>query len=388
MKLITQIEVYSPQYIGKQDVLIAGGKIEGIFPKLDTTKLDSLPVELIDGKDKILVPGFIDAHVHIAGAGGEGGPGSRTPEIQLSQLIEGGVTSVVGCLGTDGMTRSLSSVLMKVKALRAQGISAWMYTGAYQVPPPSFFGDSGKDIALIEEVIGLGEVALSDHRSSVPTTDELVKLVEHARVGGMLGGKAGLVNIHMGDAHNPFQPIYDALNASELPITQFYPTHCNRNGHIFEDAKTYGKQGFVDLTSSSYPYFPDLEIKPSKAIRQLLEANVPLAHITMTSDANGSLPDFDEKGNLRKLEMGHPVSMLQELRDAVLKEKVPLDQALQVITQNPAAILKLAGKGRLSAGSDADMLILNKDMELLAVIAQGELMMLDGKQLVKGAYES
>jgi len=254
MILFKNCKVYAPRFLGKKDVLVAGTKIIAIVDSVEIP--DSLKVEVIDATGLRMIPGLIDAHVHIAGAGGEGGPASRTPEIQLSRLLEAGVTGVVGCLGTDGMTRSVESVLMKAKALKQEGVSAWIYTGAYQVPPPSILGDVGKDIAMIEEVIGTGEIALSDHRSSSPTTNELIRIAEHSRVGGMLGGKSGIVNIHMGDAKNPFQPLYDAVAQSELKLTQFLPTHCNRNDYIFEDAKTYGKEGYVDLTASSYPFFP------------------------------------------------------------------------------------------------------------------------------------
>ena len=72
----------------------------------------------------------------------------------------------------------------------------------------------------------------------------------------MLGKKAGIVNIHMGDARNPFLPIYEAVRKSVLKYTQFLPTHCNRNEYIFEDSKLYGKDGYVDITTSSWPYFP------------------------------------------------------------------------------------------------------------------------------------
>ena len=276
MILIKNAEVFQPGHLGKMDILVAGEKIVAIENKIDIKWPENFHVIVIDGSGKKVIPGLIDAHVHIAGAGGEGGPATRTPEMQLSQMLDGGITTVVGCLGTDGFTRSLEAVLMKVKSLKAQGVSAYMYTGSYQVPTPTLLGDVGRDIALIEEIIGIGEIAISDHRSSCPTTNELIRLVEHARVGGMLGGKAGIANIHMGDARNPFRPIYDAVENSELKLTQFYPTHCNRNPYIFEDAKVYGKKGYVDLTASSYPYDPDNEIKPSRAIVELMAAGVPL----------------------------------------------------------------------------------------------------------------
>jgi beta-aspartyl-dipeptidase (metallo-type) len=386
MILIKNAEVYSPNKIGKKDVLIAGKKIVAIEDSIDMPK--GIQCEVIDAKGQKLTPGYIDAHVHIAGAGGEGGPSTRTPELQLSMLIEAGVTTVIGCLGTDGMTRTVESVLMKAKGLRDEGVSAWIYTGAYQVPTPTITGDVGKDVALIDEVIGVGEVAISDHRSSVPTTNELIRITEHARVGGMLGGKAGIVNIHMGDAQNPFKPIHDAVANSELNYKQFFPTHCNRNDYIFEDAKEYGKKGWVDITTSSYPYFPQYEIKPSKCIKLLTDAGVPIEHITFTSDACGSLPDFDPvTGELKQLEMGLPSANHRELVDAVKEENIPLEVALKVLTSNPANVLKLKQKGRIEVGKDADVLLLDNNLDISTVIAMGAILKKDYKLLKKGAYE-
>lgn len=385
MILFKNCEVYSPESIGTRDVLIGGSKIIAIAEKINPPS--GMDAEIIDASGLKMAPGFIDAHVHIAGAGGEGGPATRTPEMQLSHMLEAGVTTVIGCLGTDGMTRNVESVLMKAKALRQEGVSAWIYTGAYQVPPPTILGDVGKDVAMIDEVIGVGEIALSDHRTSFPTSHELVRLAEHARVGGMLGGKAGIVNIHMGDAKDPFRPIYDAVKISELKLKQFFPTHCNRNDYIFEDAKTYGREGWVDITASSYPYFPQYEIKPSKAIVELMEAGVPLEHITMTSDGCGSLPDFDEKGNLVQLEMGYPKSIYTEMVDAVQTEGLALEKALKVITSNVADVLKLNNKGRIERGKDADVLLLNDKLEIVHMTAMGVMMVKDTEMLRRGSYE-
>jgi beta-aspartyl-dipeptidase (metallo-type) len=241
---------------------------------------------------------------------------------------------------------------------------------------------------MIDEVIGVGEVALSDHRSSCPTVDELVRIAAHARVAGMIGGKAGIVNIHLGDARDPFRPIYKAVEASELSFRQFYPTHINRNNYIFEDAKIYGLEGYVDITTSGYPYYPDEEIKPSTALRLLLEAGVPVEHITFTSDACGSLPGFDPvTGELVKLETGLPSANLREMRDAVNVENIPLETALKVLTTNPAKILKLKQKGAIKTGMDADLLLLDHELKISAVFAMGKQMVEYGVLLRKGTYE-
>lgn len=385
MILLKNAEVFSPQPLGNKDVLVAGTKILAIEDRIDAPA--GWNIEVIDATGLRMIPGLIDSHVHIAGAGGEGGPASRTPEIQLSHLLEAGITGVVGCLGTDGITRSVESVLMKAKALRHEGISAWIYTGAYQVPPPTILGDVAKDIAMIEEVIGTGEIALSDHRSSTPTTHELIKLTEHSRVGGMLGGKAGIVNIHMGDAQNPFKPLYDAVANSELKLKQFLPTHCNRNDHIFEESKTYGKKGYVDLTASSYPFFPQYEIKPSKAIAELLKAGVPLEHITMSSDGFGSLPQFDENGKLVQLETGYPKSIFDEMKDAVNEEGLPLEQAIAVVSTNVADILRLDNKGRIAKQKDADLVLIDDDFNIIHLCAMGSIMIKNKQMLKRGTYE-
>lgn len=387
MILFKKCELYAPAYMGRKDILTGGGRILQIAD--DIAKPAGVDCEEISCDGLKVVPGFIDAHVHIAGAGGEGGPATRTPELQLSMLVEAGVTTVVGCLGTDGMTRSVESVLMKAKGLNKEGVTAYIYTGAYQIPTPTITGDPGKDIAMIDEVIGVGEIAISDHRSSWPTTDELLRLTEHARVGGMLGGKAGIINIHLGDQQKPFQPLYDVIEKSQnmLKLTQFYPTHCNRNDYTLVDAIEYGKKGgIIDLTTSSYPYFPEYEVKPSKSVKMLLEAGIPIERITFTSDACGSLPGYDADGNLIKLEMGRPSANFRELMDTVNEEKIPMETAVCVLTSSPADILKLSRKGRVEAGKDADMVFINNN-EIYHVVAMGEFLMKDRKILKKGNYE-
>ncbi|HOW30779.1 MAG TPA: beta-aspartyl-peptidase [Bacteroidales bacterium] len=370
LTLFKKANLYSPHYEGVMDVLTGGRTILAVAPEIELP--GSLQPDVVDCSGLNIVPGLIDSHVHITGGGGEGGPATRMPELEIQMMVDGGVTTVIGCLGTDGITRSVESVLMKVKSLRAKGMSAWMYTGAYQVPPPTITGDVARDIALFEEIIGIGEIAISDHRSSVPTIAELAKLTAHARVAGMIGGKAGIVNMHMGDARDPFKPLHEIVANSEMGYRQFIPTHCNRNDYIFEDAKEYGKKGFVDITTSSYPYYQDEEIKPSKALKLLLESGVSITHITFTSDACGSLPGFDPvTGKLVKIEMGLPDSVLREIKEAVLDEGIPMEIALQVATSNPADILRLPGKGHIKEGFDADLLLLDERFNIRHLMANG-----------------
>lgn len=386
MILIKSADIFAPAHRGSLDILIGGGKILTIGKELVPGGPGMPDVEIIEGNGLRAIPGLVDGHVHIAGAGGEGGPSTRTPEMRLSQMLEGGVTTVIGLLGTDGMTRSLESVLMKVKSLRAEGVSAWMYTGAYQIPTPTILGDVGRDISLIEEVIGVGEVAISDHRSSEPSVDELVRLAVHARIGGMFSGKSGLVNLHMGDREDPFRPIYHVVGKSDLLFTQFLPTHCNRNDHILEETKKYGKKGYVDFTA--FPKdFGQENIKASVAVMEVLKAGVPNGHVTVTSDGCGSLPYFKD-GKLVKLGMGSPVAIFHTLLELVMEEGLPWEKALPMVTSNPAHILKLSNKGCIDIGKDADIVLLNNKNEIVYLFANGELMIREGELIRKGTFES
>ncbi len=130
LKIVEGAEVFAPEPMGVRNVLVAGGRIACIQAEPFSLGLDAGVVEVVDGRGKKLVPGFIDGHVHILGGGGEGGYASRTPEIMLTDLTLGGVTTVVGCLGTDGTTRTMANLVAKARGLEAEGLTTRIYTGA------------------------------------------------------------------------------------------------------------------------------------------------------------------------------------------------------------------------------------------------------------------
>jgi beta-aspartyl-dipeptidase (metallo-type) len=389
LTLIKNGEVYTPQYIGKRDILIVDQKIGYIKENIEIPN-DFVEINVIDANGKLIVPGFIDAHVHITGGGGEGSYRTRTPEIQLSEITSAGVTTLIGVIGTDGTTRTMTNLIAKARGLEEEGITCFVHTGSYQVPIKTLNDKIEDDLILIDKIIGVGEVAIADHRSSQPTAEEMTKIAAAARMGGILSGKAGIVNVHVGDGRDHLNVILDVIENTEIPIRQFYPTHINRNPHLFEEGVKYAKRGgFVDFTTSSIPkFFEEGEVKCSVALKRMLESNVDISQITFTSDAQGSLPDFNEFGELVGLKIGKISSLYNEVRDTVLQERIPLETAIKVITQNPAAILKLKQKGMVAEGKDADIVLLNKnDLMIDSVMALGKVMVKEGKPIVKGTFE-
>ncbi|MBC8185291.1 beta-aspartyl-peptidase [candidate division KSB1 bacterium] len=387
LKLIKNAEVYAPKYIEKKDVLIAADIIGCVQENIELKT--NFEIETINAKGKILIPGLIDSHVHIIGGGGEGSFKTRTPEIMLSDIIKAGVTTVVGCLGTDGTTRTMSNLIAKARGLEEEGITCYVYTGSYQVPVKTLLGSIQEDIIFIDKIIGVGEIALSDHRSSQPTIEELTKIASAARRGGMLSGKAGIVNIHMGDGNRKLKLLEEIIETTEIPATQFIPTHAGRNVGLFEASVRYAKNGgLIDFTTSNVRDFGDNKGEHcSELLAMALEQGVPAENISFSSDGQGSLPVFNERGECIGLKVGEVASLFEEARNAIIKKKIPIEVVLQVVTSNPARNLKLNNKGCIQAGKDADIVLLDKDLEIDTVIAQGRVLLKNKEVMVKGTFE-
>ncbi len=390
--IIKNAEVYKPDRAGIKDVLLIGDKIAAIDDHISIDTKGLVEVTEINANGKILVPGFIDSHVHILGGGGEGGFSTRTPEATLSGLTTAGVTTVVGCLGTDGVARDMFSLLAKARGLDEEGITTYIYTGSYRLPLRTITGEIMKDIMAIDKIIGIGEVAISDHRSSQPTFEEFVRAVADARVAGMLSGKAGIINIHLGDGSRKIDLLRRTLKETEIPITQFLPTHVNRNPELFEECVYYAKDGgYIDFTGSEDPDFweeTDGEVRFSKGLKRLLEEGVNQNNFTLSSDGQGSMPIFNEKKEYVGIGIGKSTSLIKAIKECVFRESIPLETAIRAITSNPAKILKLNKKGKIEVNMDADLCMLDENLDVDTVIAKGKIMVQDKMPVVYGTFEN
>ena len=208
----------------------------------------------------------------------------------------------------------------------------------------------------------------------------------------MLSGKAGIINIHLGDGARKLDLLLKAVEETEIPITQFLPTHINPNEELFEECIEYAKRGgYVDFTGSENPEFweeQDGEVRFSKGLRRLIESGVSQDNFTLSSDGQGSLPIFNEKKEYVGIGIGKSTCLLKSIKDAVFNEKISLEIALRAITSNPAKALKLKNKGRIEKGLDADLCLLDKDtLDIDTVIAKGNIMIQNKEVLVYGNFE-
>ncbi len=384
-KLITNANVFAPEPLGLKQVLVCAGKIAYLgdhLPQLD----DALEVEVTDLDGARLVPGLIDAHTHLTGGGGEAGPSTRVPPLALSQITHAGVTSVIGLLGTDDLTRTPQNLLSQVMGLREEGLSAWCYTGGYHVPVVTLTGSARSDIVNLEPVIGVGEVAISDHRSSQPTLDEILRLASEAHVAGLMTGKAGIVHFHLGDGERGLSMIRDCLETSEIPPRVFNPTHVNRNKALFEEACELSGHGCnVDLTAFSADSI-DQGWSAEEALVRYLDQGCDGSKLTISSDGGGCAPSFDSQGELLKMGFASCSAMAQGLKN-LLDSGVPEDKVLPCMTSNVATLLRLHQKGRIVQGLDADLVVLDQHNQVDSVMARGAWHVKKSTQLLTGLFE-
>ncbi|MEM7320192.1 MAG: beta-aspartyl-peptidase [Pseudomonadota bacterium] len=386
LTLLTNADIYAPAPLGQGCILIAGDKIVYLGPAVPDLPA-VLNVDEVDVGGAAVVPGFIDGHAHITGGGGESGPSSRVPPLHLSSYTRAGVTSVVGVLGTDDLTRNTETLVTQVYGLREEGLSAWCHTGGYHVPLTTLTGSARGDIVFLDPVIGVGEVAISDHRSSQPTLDEVLRIASEAHVAGLMTGKAGILHCHMGDGERGLSLLEQAIETSEIPARVLNPTHINRNKPLLKQAIALARHGcYIDATA-----FPDGHIDPgvsaAEAYLRFREAGCRADRFTISSDGGGCLPAFDSEGNLTRIGVGLSQTLPDTLADLV-RRGIPLCEALAPLTSNVADLLKLRQKGRLAAGLDADLVILDGDLGVRDVMARGNWHVRDQQAICLGTFEA
>ena len=373
---VKNADLYAPEHLGVRDILICNDRVIGVKEKIDT-----LPegCRVIDAAGRKVIPGMIDQHVHVTGGGGESGFTSRVPEIQLSDIVKAGVTTVVGLLGTDSRTRSVQNLLAKTKALNEEGITAYCLTGAYEIPSPTFSGSVGDDIMFLQEVIGV-KVAISDHRSSNMSREDMIALASEARISGLLSKKPGIVCMHTGVGKQGLSMILEILETTDIPVKVFRPTHMRKM--LDEQVLAFtALGGYADYTASDDPD------KKAREMMEIIEKGAPAHLLTISSDSNGSMPKWGPNKEIIGITAAKMTSLFTQIKSFV-KLGMPLEEAILFVTRNVAQALEVyPRKGCICEGSDGDLVVLGDELSIETVVAKGRVMMEEGVVLQKGLFE-
>ena len=365
LTLIENGDIYAPEHKGRAPILLANGKIEKIG-KINRRALDELgcEYEVIDAEDCFVTPGIIDPHQHLLGGSGEGSLALQSPELFLTEIVRAGITTVVGVLGVDTTMKTMEGLLARVKGLAEEGLSTRMWTGGYNIPPMTITESVRTDMLFIDEVVGAGEIAISDERSLQTSIDELARHVLDTHIGGLLSGKAGITHFHVGPGAKRLEPLRQILNDHEIKAEWLYPTHISRSPELMAEAIGLAREGaYVDLDT--------VQQELAKDVKFYLDNGGPADRLTVSSDADSGTPDI----------------LFDQLCGLVVKKKMPLELVLSFCTSNTAKVLKLENKGRLDEGKDADVLVLKKgSLEIVEVIALGKRMVKEGSVAVREKF--
>lgn len=360
--ILKNARLFAPNEMGVVDILIANGKIEIILPNIEVNGIDVTETDL---EGRIVVPGFIDKHVHVTGGGGEFGFQSFVDPISAQELMRYGTTTVVGLRGTISVVKSAAELYSKVKSLDTV-MTAWMLSGTYSLPPTTITGSIESDMVLIDKVIGC-KLALSDDRASFPTTIEIKRLLTELWRGGMTAGKAGILHIHMGTLSTGIGQIMDIAKDTPRLIPHISLTHCARKEELFMECIGFAKiGGMLDITTGGSKF-----TEPVEAVRIALEKGVDLSHITFSTDGRGGIRVIDPISGEESYRAGSADSNHKEWKNLVRHNILPIEKALQLVTTNPAREYCFTSKGRIAPGMDADLLVLNDELDIESVMTKG-----------------
>jgi beta-aspartyl-dipeptidase (metallo-type) len=383
LTLLRNGHLYTPDDAGIGDVLLAGNQVAAVGRDLALPPAN-WPCRVVDLQGARVVPGLIDAHVHLTGGGGEAGSHTRVPAVRASALAAAGVTTVVGLLGTDGTTRTVAESLACARTIEHYGITAFCYTGSYQIPLTTLTGSVRGDLVHNDRLVAVGELAIADHRSSQPTLDEILRIASDCHVAGMMTGKAGLLHLHVGDGVRGLELVRQALETTELPARTFHPTHCNRQKRLWREAMALHKDRGIYVDVTTFEADAD-SLDAVQAVQSWLENACDPARLTLSSDGGGCLPTFDGDGVLMHMDVGDSAGLLASINQLV-QGGMPLATVLPMVTRNVATLFRFTRKGRIEAGADADVLVLGDDGRPLHLWAGGQQLVADGNSLIREMF--
>ncbi|MCX5880399.1 MAG: beta-aspartyl-peptidase [Deltaproteobacteria bacterium] len=390
MILIKNAEIFAPGEMGRCDILTGGGKILAIEKSIQAGMLPG-EVEIIDAGGLAAIPGFVDGHQHFTGGGGEGGFHTRTPEMRLSMNTANGVTTAVGLLGTDSLTRSVESLYAKTQSFNAEGITAFMLTGAYWYPSPTITGSVARDLVYLQPVVGV-KLAISDIRGPHIEARDLAMLASEIRVAALVANKPGIITVHTGIKPEGLDLIFEIVQKHGTRADMFVPTHINRkNPKLTDQALELARQGAtIDATCyCSLPAEDSVNLSAAD-FAVMADEHGLFDQVSFSSDAGGSLPVWNkDKSRIVSMGIGSPDSLLLELSRLVHQKGMGLEKALCPLTTTPARIYGLKGvKGELKAGADADIIVLDPDKMIIEdVMAKGVIMVRNHIIERKGYFE-
>jgi len=365
-----------------QDVLVKDAKIskvaKGINEKANRT---------IDAQGKIIMPGIVDMHVHLREPGRED---KETIATGTKAASKGGVTSVLAMPNTQPAIDSVEQVkLLKAIIKKTAQVNIFI-AGAITA------GRLGKTLTDISSFRKEGVVAITDDGSSVDDGALLLEALKEAKKEKLLVlchcednalSKKGVVNLGIISTilglrgipkESEYKRIQRDIQLAERIDAPIHIAHvsCKESVDVIARAKKKG----IKVTAETAPHYFSLDEDALLGYDTNTKVNPPLKTKTDTSAIKQAIKDgiidciaSDHAPHTeaeKELEfdaapfgmIGLETSLPLGITELIHKKILNWPKLVEKMSVNPAKILRL-DKGRLSVGSEADLIIVDPEKE-------------------------
>ncbi len=367
---------------GKLDVLVSDGKIAGLG------KPGSLPAngaQIIDAAGRLVVPGLIDMHVHLREPGFEY---KETIKTGAEAAKAGGFTAVC-CMPNTNPVNDNGAVTEFILA-QARNAPARVY------PIGAITKDSkGEELTEMGELRTAGCVAVSDDGRPVMNAAVMRRAMEYSKIFDLalishcedstLSNKGvmneGFVSTELGLRGIPRAAeevmVARDLSLAELTDCRLHIAHVSSAGSVrlVREAKARG----VRVTAETCPHYFSLTEEAVRGYNTMAKMNPPLR----TEDDVAAVKQGLKDGAVDVIATDHAPHALDEktgefdyapfgivgletalgLTLKLVQEGIlSLAEAVCKLSLNPATVLRL-NKGTLSVGAEADITIIDPDIE-------------------------
>ncbi len=366
---------------GPLDVLVDGGRIAAVG-----AGLPAAADRTVDARGLVVVPGLIDMHVHLREPGHEA---KETIATGARAAVRGGFTTVCAMPNTDPVNDGPATVAFVLAEARRVGLANVLPIAAVTL------GSRGERLVDMAACVAAGAVAFSDDGRPVPESGIMRRaLTGAAAAGGLVidhcedralaaGGvmHKGAVSARLGlpgipSASEDVAVARDIALAEELGLP-VHIAHLSTAGGVALVAAA--KRRGVRVSAEATPHHllladedlrePDPNYKMNPPLRSRADAAALVEALragTVDAVATDHAPHTAEEKARGFLEAPFGVVGLETAVSLVLGRLVAtglitLGRAVELLSTAPARLLGLRAKGRIEAGADADLTLLDLD---------------------------
>lgn len=370
------------RFVGVGDVLIDQGKVSAVGPNLQAPAGSTT----IEAKDRLVLPGFVDLHVHFREPGFEY---KETIQSGSAAAVAGGFTTVCCMPNTNPVNDNQAVTEFILERSRIAGLANVWPVGAITK------GSEGKELAEIGDLRRSGCVAISDDGRPVMNSLVMRRAMEYALAfdltvvdhcedlhlaeGGCMN--EGLVSTELGLPGIPSAAedvmVARNLSLSELTGARLHLAHISTAGSVrmVREAKARG----IKVTAEACPHHFTLTEEVVRGYNTHAKMNPPLR----TWDDVRAIKEGLRDGTIDVIATDHAPHATQEKQQdfteapfgivgletalsltlGLVEEGVlSLEQAVEKLTSAPAAAFGLK-KGTLAVGADADVTIVDQQAQ-------------------------